>query len=175
MSAAMTTSADLCAMLGNALGLPRRLAEETAGHLRAANMLPDGEDEAHIEHAVTLLLGLMAAPTPADAPDSARLYQQLPLDRVLRGELTPEGRTEMIDIADPEPLMGTIRELGETFGAFLASLVKFAEPGSSVEPGEVVVGGGQVRHGALSGSCFMISSSRLLASWLSASSLESAV
>ena len=77
-----------------------------------------------------------------DAPDCARLYAQLPLDRVTRGELTPDGRTEMVEIGEPSPLMDEVRDLGETFGSFLTSLIESAEPGSSVEPGEIVVGGG---------------------------------
>lgn len=67
----MTTTAELTATLATALGLPRRLAEETARHLREDRMLSAPESLVSTEHAVTLLLGLMAAPTTADAPDCA--------------------------------------------------------------------------------------------------------
>ena len=138
----MRTTNDLCETLANALGLPRRLVDETARHLREAGMLPDGDAPASAEHAATLLLGLMAAPTSVDAPDCARLYAQLPLDHVTRGELTSDGHIEMLEIGDPSPLMGDIREHGESFGVFLASLIELGEPGGFVEPGEIVVGGG---------------------------------
>ena len=62
----------LAATLASALGLPRQLVDDTARHLRVAGMLPDADAPTTVENAVTLLLGLMAVPTPADAPALAR-------------------------------------------------------------------------------------------------------
>ena len=140
----MNTITDLTATLANALGLPRRLVDETARYLREAKMLPEGADaQATVEHAIVLLLGLMAAPDPEDAPNCARLYRQLPLDRVTRAELMPDGSTEMVDLSDPWPGMGDFRNLGETFGAFLTSMVFVkTDPDFFVQPREIVLGGG---------------------------------
>ena len=66
----MTTITNLTATLAEALGLPRRLVDDTARYLREAEMLADGGAPATVEHAVVLLLGLMAAPDPKDAPDA---------------------------------------------------------------------------------------------------------
>ena len=141
----MNTIADLTATLTNALGLPRRLVDETAEHLREAGMLPgDAAVATTPEHAVVLLLGLMAAPEPKDAPNVARLYFQLPLDCVTRAEATPDGSTELFDISDPSPVMADVRDIGETFGAYLTSQVEFSktDPDFFVQPGEIIVGGG---------------------------------
>ncbi len=48
----MTTINDLMAALANALGLPRRLVDATARHLREAGMLAEGVAPATVEHAV---------------------------------------------------------------------------------------------------------------------------
>ena len=141
----MNTIADLTATLANALGLPRRLVDETAEHLQEAGMLPSDPAAATTpEHAVVLLLGLMAAPEPKDAPNCARLYRQLPLDRITRAEPMPDGSSELFDIFDPSPIMADFRNIGETFGAYLTSQVEFSktDPDFFVQPGEIIVGGG---------------------------------
>lgn len=140
----MVTIANLKSTLGDALGLPHRAVDETVRALRAANMLPIGSVQATIEHAVVLLLALMAAPDPKAAPDCARLYAQLPLDCVTRTEPMPDGRTEMLTVADTAPLMADVRDLGESFGTFLASALRLfsGPPDATLEPGEIVVGGG---------------------------------
>ncbi len=135
----------LTATLTEALGLPARLVGETACHLREAGMLSDDPGvEATPDHAVVLLLGLMAAPEPKDAPDCARLYRQLPFDHAARCELLDDGRFGWNDIDDTEPLVDDIRGMGETFGSFLASLIQAFNDASvtNLEPGEIIVGGG---------------------------------
>ncbi len=136
---------DLTATLTEALGLPLRLVNETAKHLREGGILLDdpGADAAP-EQAVTLLLGLMVAPEPKDAPDCVRLYRQLPFDRAARCELLEDGRFGWNDIDDTEPVVDDFRCLGENFGSFLASLIQAYNIASTtnLEPGEIIVGGG---------------------------------
>ncbi len=80
------TTTGLVTTLADALGVPRRIVESTARHLREAGLLPTGKGStaapASIEHAVALLIGLMLAPGSKAAGDMARLYTQLPLDGV---------------------------------------------------------------------------------------------
>lgn len=138
----MTTTDKLTATLAEALGLPDRLVNETARHLREAKMLPAGE--VTVEDAVTLLLGLMAAPDPESAPDCARLYAQLPFTRVTRTELMPDGRFETFDLFDDEPVVEELKELGETFGTFLTGFARgFNDTRElAIEPGNLIAGGG---------------------------------
>lgn len=141
----MNTIADLTETLANALGLPRRLVEETARHLREAKMLPAGQNaQATVEHAVTLLLGLMAAPEPADAPDSVRLYRQLPFDRLTRCELMPDGRFETVRVCDEDPVVTDLQFFGTTFGPHLENLIRTlnAIEKVNIEPSEIIIGGG---------------------------------
>ena len=140
----MPTIDNLTDTLRSTLGLPRRLVTETARHLREAGMLAAGGAPATVEHAVVLLLGLMVAPEPKDAPDCARLYRQLPLDRVTRCELMPDGRFETIQVPDEDPLVDDLQYLGTAFGPFLENLIRTlnATEGVNIEPGEIIVGGG---------------------------------
>ena len=140
----MPTIDNLTDTLRGALGLPRRLVDETARYLREAGMLAAGGAPATVEHAVVLLLGLMAAPDPKDAPDAVRLYRQLPLDRVTRCELMPDGRFETVQVSDEDPCVGDMCEFGSTFGPFLETLILACNTVEKVniEIGEIVVGGG---------------------------------
>ncbi len=140
----MTTTSDLTATLAEALGLPRRHVDDTARYLREAGMLADGGAPATVEHAVVLLLGLMAAAEPVDAPDAVRLYRQLPLDRVTRCELMPDGRFESVQLPDEDPCVDDMCAFGSTFGPFLETLILACNTVEEVniEIGEIVVGGG---------------------------------
>ena len=145
MSITMPTNRELCNVLADALGIEREVVDETVHHLRETKMLPDGEDTtATVDHAVTLLIALMGAPGPEDAPDSAQLYAQLPLDRVMRCESMSDGRFESIHVPDTDPFVEDLSQFGTTFGTFLAGLVSaFNEaPEVDIEPGEIIVGGG---------------------------------
>ena len=135
---------DLTVTLADALGLPRRLVDETARHLREANMLADGGALATVEHAVVLLLGLMAAPEPKDAPDSVRLYRQLPLDRVTRCELMPDGRFETVQVLDEDLFVADLHELGTAFGPHLETLIRTL---SAIEEVDIEIGGISVGGG----------------------------
>ncbi len=139
----MANTTDLCETLAASLGIEREVVADHASHLREAGMLPDGDAPVGPEHAVTLLIALMVAPIPADAPDCVRLYQRLPLDGVTGAALTPAMCTEMFCATDTA-IITDVDDLGETFGAFLVSLVELSS-GPAVpifEPGEIVVGGG---------------------------------
>ena len=99
-------SSELVQTLGAALGLPRQHVEDTARHLREAGMLPDDSGaEATVEGAVALLLGLMAAPDPKDAPACAQLYAQLPLVTIDRAELTARGSFKCTRLAEDLPFV----------------------------------------------------------------------
>ena len=141
----MATINDLKSTLSAALGLFRRLVDETARHLQDAEMLPDDPGaSATPEAAVTLLLGLMTAPTPKDAPDCARLYAQLPLWRINQGETTTRGTCEFVRLGEAHPFAANMASLGDAFGEFFANLLRnyMEAPEITIEPGEVVVGGG---------------------------------
>ena len=140
----MPTTTDLTATLANALGLPRLTVNETARHLREAEMLPEGKERASVEHAVTLLLALMAAPDPKDAPDCARLYLQLPFDRVMRYETMLDGRFGGDEAPDDDPFVSDIRKFDPAFGPFLETLIHSFNmiPEISVEPPDISIGGG---------------------------------
>ncbi len=145
MGPGMATVSDLIQTLANALGLPRRLVEETAGHLCEAKMLPDGEDaQATVEHAGALLLASMAAPFPKAAPNSVRNYGQLPLDLVTSGYMLPDGKYEGEQVADDDPLKDDLNDLGETFGEFLDGLLSalIETPDVMPVPVQITVGGG---------------------------------
>ena len=140
----MPTIDNLTDTLRGALGLPRRLVDETARHLCEAGMLADGGTSATVEHAVALLLGLMTAAEPADAPDAVRLYRQLPLDRLTRCELMPDGRFETIRVPDEDPVVADLQYFGTTFGPHLENLIRTlnAIEKVNIEPSELIVGGG---------------------------------
>lgn len=139
----MATTDDLTTTLADALGLPRKLADDTACHLREAEMLEEADAPVNAEHAVALLIGLMAAPTPADAPDCVRLYRALPFEGITGAMITPATHAEMFSASDTA-IITDVDDLGETFGAFLVSMVELSSgPAAPIfEPGEIVVGGG---------------------------------
>ncbi len=135
---------DLTATLAGALGLPRKLVDDTAHHLRKAGMLPDDAAPATAEHATTLLLGVMAAPTPKDAPDRVKLYSELPLERVTRSEVCANGRVDYLEVPGDDPLVNDCRMLGESLGEFLANLIEgYASADEmNIKPGRIVLCGG---------------------------------
>ena len=139
-----TTIDDLAATLASALGLSRKLVEDTARHLREASMLAKADAPATAEHATTLLLALMAAPNPKNAPERARLYGGLPLSQVTRDEAFTNGSVQYLDVPDDDPLVDDCRALGDSLGEFLAHLIEtysFA-PEINVKPGRIVLCGG---------------------------------
>lgn len=140
----MPTTNALIKTYAQTLGQPRRLVDETARHLHEAGMLAKGDAPATAEGAMVLLLGLMAAPTPEDAPDCARLYAQIPLDHVMRSELMPDGRIESIRVPDDDPFLVDLAGLGDRFGHFLTSLIFGYSEASEMdtELGDILVGGG---------------------------------
>ena len=148
----MTSSTTFIRTLSEALGLPHGGVDWTARALREGGLFPVGKGgrggagaaEVTAEHATSLLLALMAPPSPRSVPVRVNLFSNLPLARITPGELTPDGSIEMVDIADPSPLMRDFRGLGDTFGEFLATFVKSsaADPDFFVQPGEIMIGGG---------------------------------
>ncbi len=141
----MANISDLIETLASALGLPHRLVEETAHHLREAKMLPDGEDaQATVEHAGVLLLALMAAPVPKAAPGSVETYNQLPLEQATVGGFMPDGRYEGERLAGDDLLLQDLNDLGETFGEFLDGLIwaLTETPDAMPVPARITVGGG---------------------------------
>ena len=81
----MTTTPILIQTLSDSLGLERRVVDWTARQLRENGLLPtgrrgpNGAAEVTVEHAVNLLLALMVPQSPRSAPDSVKLYRDLPL------------------------------------------------------------------------------------------------
>ena len=140
----MQTITDLVATLAGALGVPRRLVEETARYLREAEMLPEGKEQAAVEHAVTLLLALMAVHDPEDAPSCVRLYLEMPFDCAMCYEMMPSGRFEGYQVPDADPLVSNIRQFGIAFGSFLETLIlAFNEVSeTSATPTDISLGGG---------------------------------
>lgn len=141
----MADISDLIETLAGALGLPRRLVEETARYLREAKLLPDDENkQATAGHAGVLLLALMAAPVPRDAPNNVQIYDQLPLGEVAVGGFMPDGRFEGERAADDDPLLQDLNDLGETFGEFLVGLIwtLIEAPDAIPVPARITVGGG---------------------------------
>lgn len=145
----MTTARELCEVLAAALGVERELVESHVHTLREAKLFPtdkgDTDDaQAEPEHAAALLISLMAGAPPDKAPDAVRLFGGLPLDSVTRCELMLDGQFEAFRMSDDDPFMDDLAVLGETFGAFLAGLVRaFNEtPEVNIEPGEIILGGG---------------------------------
>ena len=145
----MTTTRELCEVLAAALGLEPELVKGHAHALREAG--PFATDEADTddvqaepEHAAVLLISLMSGVPPDKAPDAVRLFGGLPLDSVTRCELMLDGQFEAFRMSDVDPFMNDLAVLGETFGAFLAGLVRaFNEtPEVNIEPGEIILGGG---------------------------------
>lgn len=140
----MNTTTDLCKILAASLGLDPEIVLDHARHLHEAGMLADGGAPATVEHAVTLLIALMAAPNPEDAPDCVRLFVRLPFDRMMRCESMPDGRFESIHVPDTDPFVDDINQLGMSFGTFLVGLVTALNEAAAVniEPGIIIVGGG---------------------------------
>ncbi len=140
----MATIDDLTATLADALGLPRKMADGTARALREAGMLPDSGAQASIEHAAVLLIALMAPQSSRSAPDSIDLYAGLLFERITRNELMPDGRFEIVTVADDDPFVENMRGLVDNFGEFLRSyIIAFNEtPKMDSTPGEIIIGGG---------------------------------
>jgi hypothetical protein len=64
----MATINDLIQTLASALGVERSVVADHARALRGVDTLSSGSTQATIEHAGILLLALMSAPDPKDAP-----------------------------------------------------------------------------------------------------------
>ena len=135
---------DLTTTLANALGLPRKLVNEIAGHLREAGLLPNDDAPAGPEHCAALLLGIMDAPSPERCPEMARLYGGLPLEQVTRQESLASGRIDYLDVPSDDPLVSDCRLLGDSLGEFLAHLIEAysSAPEINVKPGRIVLCGG---------------------------------
>ena len=139
-----STINDLTTTLANALGLPRRMVEDTARRLRETDMLPDDDAPAASEHCAALLLGVMAAREPESSSQRVRLYGALPLDRITRNETFANSRVEYLDVPDDDPVIGVLREFGDSLGEFLSHLIEAhsSAPEISVKPGQIALFGG---------------------------------
>ena len=139
-----TTTDDLAATLADALGLPRKLVEDTARHLRQAGMLAKAGAPATAEHAAALLLGVMRAPKPECSPEMVRLYSELPLEQVTRNEAFANGQVQYLDVPGDDPLVNDCRAMGDSLGEFLAHLIEAYSFASemNIKPGRIVLCGG---------------------------------
>ncbi len=138
---------ELCETLAASLGIEREVVLAHARHLHeAGGEFPTDADSvpAEPEHAVHLLLALMAPASPRSIPARVDLYTQLPFEYITRSELMPDGRFEIVPVAGDDPFVDNMRGLGETFGEFLRSyIVAFNEiPEMNTRPDSVFVGGG---------------------------------
>ena len=141
----MTTNRELCEVLADVLGIERELVKDHASALREAGLFPDTDDDrAEPEHASALLISLMAGVPPAKAPDAVRLYANLPLARVRRGEMDAHGGWESGEIPADDPYFEGLRAYGDTFGEVLTCFITwFAKTTEAdAEILEIVVGGG---------------------------------
>jgi hypothetical protein len=144
----MATINDLIQTLASALGVERSVVADHARALRGVDMLSSGSTQATIEHAGILLLALMSAPDPKDAPSRVRIYNQLPLNQVSVGGFLPNGQYEGEQVADGDLLLQDLNDLGETFGEYLDGLIwALIEVPGAIDtipiPARITVGGGR--------------------------------
>ncbi len=135
---------DLTATLAGALGLSRQLVNDTAHHLRKAEMLPDDDAPIDPAHCATLLLGVMTGSNPERSPAMVRLYSELPLERAIHSEAFANGQVEFLDVPDADPLVDNCRMLGDSLGEYLVNLIAvyaFADE-KMTKPGRIVLCGG---------------------------------
>ncbi len=148
----MTSTTALIHTLSEALGLPHSAVDWTARALREGGLFPVGKGGrggagaagVTVQHAVNLLLALMAPQSSKSVKDRVDLYNQLPFEGVTRSELMPDGRFETVPLADDDPFVESIRAGSATFSKFLQSFIGvFNEaPEMDTTPGGIFVGGG---------------------------------